>query len=181
MDLWLEEINSPVGATLLVHTSTKAGEPLVALDFADCQARMQRLLHKRFGTFSMHSWPTHSRKSEAAGRLAAYFHGDLQDLSDIPYDAGGTEFQQRVWRNLRRIAFGNTCTYGNIAARLSCPNAARAVGRSNSLNPIAIIIPCHRVIGKSGRLTRYAGGLQRKAWLLAHEKSFSRDLSSTYK
>jgi O-6-methylguanine DNA methyltransferase len=82
---------------------------------------------------------------------------------------GGTAFQKSVWAALRQIPVGETLGYGALAARLGKPGAARAVGLANGLNPIGIVVPCHRVIGASGTLTGYAGGVERKAWLLAHE------------
>jgi methylated-DNA-[protein]-cysteine S-methyltransferase len=84
-------------------------------------------------------------------------------------EPGGTAFQRRVWQALREIPPGRTESYGRIAARLGAPNSSRAVGHANSLNPVAIVIPCHRVVGADARLTGYAGGLDRKAWLLRHE------------
>jgi methylated-DNA-[protein]-cysteine S-methyltransferase len=81
----------------------------------------------------------------------------------------GTEFQQRVWRELTRIPFGETRSYGQLAKRLNNPNGSRAVGLANGRNPIAVIVPCHRVIGADGSLTGFGGGLDRKEWLLTHE------------
>ena len=110
----------------------------------------------------------------AAGRdeLIAYCEGSLQTFS-VPLAPQGTPFQQRVWRALLDIPFGETESYGHLARRIGSPNAARAVGLANGRNPIAIIIPCHRVIGTSGALVGYGGGLPRKRWLLEHEARFS--------
>jgi methylated-DNA-[protein]-cysteine S-methyltransferase len=94
---------------------------------------------------------------------------DYASVQDIKLDAGGTDFQQLVWQELRQIPVGKTITYGELAVRVGKPTAARAVGMANSLNPIAIVVPCHRVIGAQSKLTGYAGGLTRKQWLLAHE------------
>ncbi|WP_342662828.1 methylated-DNA--[protein]-cysteine S-methyltransferase [Nocardioides insulae] len=106
---------------------------------------------------------------ECASQLAAYFAGELTDF-DLPLAAEGTEFQHLVWAELRRIGYGSTATYGEIAARLGKSNAAsRAVGLANGRNPIPIVVPCHRVIGADGTLTGYAGGLDRKRVLLALE------------
>ncbi|XKH59504.1 methylated-DNA--[protein]-cysteine S-methyltransferase [Halomonas sediminis] len=101
-------------------------------------------------------------------QLEEYFAGRRQRF-DIPLAAVGTPFQQRVWAQLSAIPYGTTCSYSAIAARLQQPTAARAVGMANSRNPIAIVVPCHRVIGGNGSLTGYAGGLPRKQWLLHHE------------
>lgn len=105
----------------------------------------------------------------AAEQLAAYFGGELTEF-DLALAPEGTEFQQKVWRLLRAIPFGETRTYGQLATKLRRPTASRAVGAANGKNPLGIIVPCHRVIGASGDLTGYAGGLPMKKWLLAHEQ-----------
>ena len=104
----------------------------------------------------------------AVDQLVRYFNGELTEF-DLALDPEGTDFEKRVWNELCRIPFGSTTTYGDIAARLGDLNATRAVGTANARNPIAVVIPCHRVIGADGELTGYAGGLWRKKWLLAHE------------
>ncbi|WNO62043.1 methylated-DNA--[protein]-cysteine S-methyltransferase [Rheinheimera sp. MMS21-TC3] len=106
---------------------------------------------------------------QAAQQLTAYFAGKLQQFT-LPLAATGTEFQQQVWQQLTRIPFATTCSYAAIAQQIGRPKAMRAVGAANGRNPIAIIVPCHRVIGASGKLTGYAGGLDKKAWLLKHEQ-----------
>jgi methylated-DNA-[protein]-cysteine S-methyltransferase len=98
-----------------------------------------------------------------------YFSGDEEAFKNIPLDMDGTEFQRRVWGLLLKIPSGETRCYGDLAKALGTPNASRAVGWANGQNPISIVVPCHRVIGKDGTLTGYAGGLKRKAWLLEHE------------
>jgi methylated-DNA-[protein]-cysteine S-methyltransferase len=107
---------------------------------------------------------------EAAGQLAAWFRGALRTF-DLPLRPRGTPFQRAVWQELRRIPYGTTRTYGDVAAALGNPTASRAVGAANGRNPISIIVPCHRVIGATGALTGYAGGLARKRWLLDHERA----------
>lgn len=104
----------------------------------------------------------------AAKQLEEYFAGARREF-DLILAPDGTEFEKRVWKDLVNIPFGSTDTYGAIAGRLGDIGASRAVGLANARNPIAIIIPCHRVIGGDGDLTGYAGGLHRKRWLLAHE------------
>ena len=108
----------------------------------------------------------------ARHQLTAYFAGELQQF-DLPLRFDGTPFQQRVWRELEKISFGTTISYAELAARVGQPGAARAVGHANGRNPISIIVPCHRVIGASGKLTGYGGGLDRKRWLLDHERCAS--------
>jgi methylated-DNA-[protein]-cysteine S-methyltransferase len=106
--------------------------------------------------------------SEVQRQLDAYFAGDLR-IFDLPLSPNGTEFQQTVWQELLKIPYGETISYGQLATRLGDPNLSRAVGAANGQNPISIIVPCHRVIGASGKLTGYAGGLETKQWLLDHE------------
>jgi methylated-DNA-[protein]-cysteine S-methyltransferase len=114
--------------------------------------------------------------AEVARQLDAYWRGDLTTF-DIPMDPPGTEFQKQVWAALTDIPYGTTVTYGAIADKIGKPRAVRAVGRANGSNPIAVIVPCHRVIGANGSLTGYAGGVDKKAKLLEMEGRFSpRDL-----
>ena len=101
-------------------------------------------------------------------QLDGYFAGK-RTVFEIPLQPQGTNFQRQVWQALQQIPFGKTATYGEIAKAVQNPKASRAVGLANSKNPIPIIIPCHRIIGKNGKLTGFAGGLWRKEWLLQHE------------
>ena len=104
----------------------------------------------------------------AARQIKEYFSG-MRRAFELPLRLNGTEFQQRVWRELLKIPFGETRTYGQLAKRLGNPNGSRAVGLANGRNPIAVIVPCHRVIGADGSLTGFGGGIERKEWLLSHE------------
>ncbi|MFN0184989.1 MAG: methylated-DNA--[protein]-cysteine S-methyltransferase [Aquabacterium sp.] len=106
---------------------------------------------------------------EAKQVLARWFDGDEQALAGLALDPQGTAFQRAVWQALRGIARGRTVTYGELAARLGRPQAARAIGAAVGRNPISLLVPCHRVVGQAGALTGYAGGLDRKQWLLTHE------------
>lgn len=101
--------------------------------------------------------------------LRRYFAGDVRALDPLTVDTGGTPFQARVWRELRRIPAGSTITYQELARRIGAPAAVRAVGAANGANPIPIVVPCHRVIGASGKLVGYGGGMHIKEWLLRHE------------
>ena len=101
-------------------------------------------------------------------QLEEYFSGERRSF-DLPLDPEGSDFEKQVWMELQQIPFGTTTTYGEIARKLGDPGGSRAVGLANASNPVAIIIPCHRVIGADGGLTGYAGGMHRKRWLLAHE------------
>jgi methylated-DNA-[protein]-cysteine S-methyltransferase len=111
----------------------------------------------------------HGVFADAVDQLNAYFADELIDF-DVELDLRGTEFQQRVWKALLTIPYGETRSYGEIAEQIGAPGAARAVGLANGHNPVAIIVPCHRVIGASGSLTGYGGGLDRKQTLLELEK-----------
>ena len=105
---------------------------------------------------------------ETARQLSAYFAGSLLEFT-LPLHAAGTPWQQAVWRALRAIPAGGSTDYGTIARALGKPQAARAVGAAVGRNPLSVIVPCHRVLGRDGALTGYAGGLERKRWLLRHE------------
>jgi methylated-DNA-[protein]-cysteine S-methyltransferase len=115
--------------------------------------------------------PSARRHAERAGRaLAEYFAGSRRGFDDLALDlSGGTPFQQRVWRALCGVPFGTTLSYGELARRLGSPRAARAVGTANGRNPLAIVVPCHRIVGAGGGLVGYSHGLERKRWLLEHE------------
>jgi methylated-DNA-[protein]-cysteine S-methyltransferase len=153
------EHDSPLGSMLIA--ATDAGLRSVA--FAD-----QRHFKGKDG------WqlnPQHALLQQAAQQLDAYFAGRRRSF-DVPLDIGdqhGTAFQRSVWRGLMAIPFGGTSSYAELAKRIGNPNAVRAVGAANGRNPIAIIVPCHRVIGAAGALVGYAGGLERKRFLLALE------------
>lgn len=105
----------------------------------------------------------------ATEQLAGYFDGQRQ-VFDLPLAAQGTAFQQQVWNALLSIPFGQTASYLDIARKIGNPAAVRAVGAANGKNPLSVVVPCHRIIGSNGTLTGYAGGLERKAWLLQHEQ-----------
>jgi methylated-DNA-[protein]-cysteine S-methyltransferase len=117
--------------------------------------------------------PVNPILAKAAVQLAAYFAGELHEF-DLPLRPGGTPFQLIVWEALRRIPYGETVTYGELAAAIGRPAASRAVGGANHRNPLAIVVPCHRVIGADGTLTGYAGGLSAKAALLSLEAGRAR-------
>lgn len=163
MQLTLSHYTAPMAGLLLV---TDSDGRLRALDFIDFEERMRRLLARHYGVVSLVEGPAPAAITAA---LDAYFAGDLAALDAVPVATGGTEFQKKVWVALRAIPAGETRGYGALAAALGRPGAARAVGLANGLNPVGIVVPCHRVIGASGALTGYAGGVERKRWLLAHE------------
>jgi methylated-DNA-[protein]-cysteine S-methyltransferase len=160
-DLYLDQFDSPLGEIFLVFEA----ETLCALDFQGYESRMMKLLEKRYGAVNL----VEQRHIELRDRLSAYLAGNFTSLDEIAVSTGGTIFQQQVWQALRSIPAGTVLTYRELAERVGKPTACRAVGMTNSLNPVSIVLPCHRVIGKNAALTGYAGGLDRKRWLLHHE------------
>ncbi len=162
-------MESPLGTLLLVWE----GEHLRALDFYDYETRMTRLLQTHYGKYALTEKPAPAVWHEA---LADYFAGNLAALDRVPVQTNGTEFQRAVWAALRTIPAGQTRSYGELAAQIQRPTAVRAVGTTNGANPIGIVVPCHRVIGANGTLTGYAGGLERKRWLLEHEGALTPSL-----
>ncbi len=163
MRLEIAEAGSPIG-DIVVACVERA---VVALRFSDQDGDFASLLGRRFDGWEAGSGPN---ATGAAARLRDYFAGDLHALDGLAVDTGGTPFQQSVWAQLRKVPAGRTASYGEVAAAIGAPTATRAVGAANGANPIGIIIPCHRIIGANGTLTGYGGGLDRKRWLLEHEK-----------
>jgi methylated-DNA-[protein]-cysteine S-methyltransferase len=160
----LDRIATPVGEVLLVVDADGA---VRALDFADYEPRMLRLLKRHYGPVAL----ADGRAPEAVRRaVERYFAGDLAALDGIAVKTGGTAFQRAVWAALRAIPVGETRSYGQLAAAIGAPRAVRAVGLANGSNPVGVIVPCHRVIGSNGALTGYVGGIERKRWLLEHER-----------
>ena len=147
------EILSPLGAVTILEKEEKiCGVYFAPLSSFEAKSEETPLLLK------------------AKKELLEYFSGKRTDF-DLPLSLKGTEFQLKVWEKLKTIPYGETRTYQEIAQMIGCPKGCRAVGMANHKNPICILIPCHRVVGKNGALTGYAGGLSRKEWLLKREKS----------
>ena len=154
-------IDTPAGPFWLAAR----GEALAGAGFADSAPRLLARLEARFGPLAPRA------AGDPAGAVTAlrqFLAGDLEALDSVPVDLGGTPFQRDVWRALREIPAGSTITYAELARRVGRPRAVRAVGAANGANPVSVVVPCHRVVGKDG-LRGYAGGLARKEWLLAHE------------
>ena len=161
----LERFNTPTGTMLMV--SDDRGR-LRALDWLDYEHRMMKLLKRHYGAdgFTLREA---KRASDARRALKNYFDGNLRAIDKLPTATNGTDFQCRVWEALRKIPVAYTITYRTLAERIGRPAATRAVGLANGSNPIAIVVPCHRVIGSNASLTGYGGGIDRKRWLLEHE------------
>lgn len=157
-------IPTPVGDLLAVQSSVG----VCGLAFADHADRLRRHLDRW--------WPVAAPPRSApaptlATAIAAYFEGDLEALAGVAVELRGTPFQRTVWDHLRTVPAGATVTYADVAAAVGHPAAARAVGAANGANPVSLIIPCHRVVPATGGVGGYAGGSDRKAWLLAHERT----------
>lgn len=160
--LQLDHIDSPIGTIVIVVD----GERLCSLDFVDYEARMMTLLQRRYGPVDL-VWT--ADPSGLSSQIRGYLAGNYGCLDTIQVSTEGTAFQQEVWSALRSIPPGTTMSYGAMAKKLGRPAAPRAVGAANALNPIPIVLPCHRLVGANASLTGYGGGLERKRWLLRHE------------
>jgi methylated-DNA-[protein]-cysteine S-methyltransferase len=153
---WFDVVDSPVGPLTLVSTDG-------LLSGLYLHEQRHRPPQDQFGTRDGRGF------ARAAEQLEGYFRGELTAF-DVPLRLIGSAFQLRVWAELRRVPYGSTRSYGQLAAAIGSPTASRAVGLANGRNPISIIVPCHRVIGADGSLVGYAGGLDRKRFLLALEE-----------
>jgi methylated-DNA-[protein]-cysteine S-methyltransferase len=145
---------------------TDVSGALRALDWEEHEPRMRELLRLQYGAVDLKEARA---PSELRSALTAYFKGDLDRLKTIKWRVAGTPFQRKVWTALPKIPAGTTMSYGALAAKLNVPRAMRAVGHANGSNPISVVVPCHRLVGASGALVKYGGGLERKRWLLRHE------------
>ncbi|RMF65534.1 MAG: methylated-DNA--[protein]-cysteine S-methyltransferase [Bacteroidetes bacterium] len=160
----LHPIATPLGPMLAGTT----GDGVCLLEYTDpprLEYQLTRLADRWSAAFVAGPSPLHTR---LAAELNAYFAGRLRAFT-VPVTTRGTPFQQAVWAALRSVPYGQTCSYGALARQLGRPAAVRAVARANGANPVALLIPCHRIIGSDGSLTGYGGGLWRKRWLLRHE------------
>ena len=163
-------MSSTIGLLFLARSD----KGLRYLEFMDRKS-IKRMISNHSGADELEAtWvPSLLDLKPVVDQLDAYFCGALTDF-DLPLDAIGTDFQKLVWKELRKIPFAQTRSYGEIARAIKQPKSARAVGLANNQNPIAIVVPCHRVIGANGSLTGYGGGVTRKRWLLQHEARFKK-------
>ena len=172
MDVTESKMESPVGLLRLV--ASDAG--LCRIAFSSPEAELRRELERRFGEVRVVASDRRRAVLDRARRaLDRAFSGTDEPFAGIPLDPGGTDFQRQVWSSLRRIPAGETRSYAEIAAAVRRPKASRAVGSANRVNPIPVIVPCHRVIGSDGAMRGYAGRVDRKEWLLRHEEGRSRE------
>ena len=158
----MSRIATPIGVGLIVVDDRQA---LRVFDWGERETLIRRRLAMRHPRVALED----GRAPDLAAAFAAYFDGDHKALGAVRLATSGAAFQERVWSELVRVPVGVTISYRTLAERAGRPGAWRAAGLANALNPIALAIPCHRVIGASGHLTGYAGGLDRKRWLLRHE------------
>lgn len=159
--LTLDRVPTPIGTALVV---TDEAGVLRAFNWTDYEPAMLAWIGRRYPK---------TRLTEGAGPLRAafdaYFAGETDVFGTIAWEGAGTAFQKEVWAALCMIPAGETWSYAQLAERIGRPTAVRAVGLANGSNPVALVVPCHRVIGSNGALTGYGGGLHRKRWLLEHE------------
>jgi O-6-methylguanine DNA methyltransferase len=175
MRLQLERYSAPISQLLLV---TDEDGVLRAVDFANYDSRMHRLLREHYGTYTLAKGGAPKAIVRAFDN---YFDGKLEALNGVRTATAGTPFQRTVWQALRNIEPGTTTSYGQLAADIGRAGASRAVGAANGANPIAIVVPCHRVIGADGTLTGYGGGLTRKEWLLQHERATAGKVAGSFR
>lgn len=166
LQLLTDRIDTPIGE-LLIAADLQGN--LRAVDWTDHENGLRRLLQLQYGEKGFRMEPAQNPHglTDAIGR---YFAGELNAIDALPVQTVGTSFQQEVWQALRTIPCGTTISYSELARQIGRAAAVRAVGLANGSNPIPIVVPCHRVIGSNGSLTGYGGGVERKRWLLEHEK-----------
>ncbi len=167
LELLIDCVATPIGPIMIA--GDRAGTLRTALFTEDEKVILRQLqLHYGKTGFKLENARNPSGLSDA---VTGYFAGQLDVIDTVPVETGGTPFQRQVWRALRDIPCGETTSYGELARRIGHPSAVRAVGAANGANPVAVVLPCHRVIGANGSLTGYGGGIERKRWLLDHERS----------
>lgn len=167
--LTLDRLATPIGTALLV---TDEHGVLRAFNWTDYEADMLAWIARHYPKAKLHEGRT---PANVRGAFESYFRGEATALEAVPWKASGTPFQLQVWEALCTIPAGETLSYAGLAERIGRPTAVRAVGHANGANPVAVVVPCHRVIGTDGSLTGYGGSLPRKRWLLEHEGASLRD------
>ena len=155
-------IDSPIGKL----TTAAHGRRVCLVHFGPASAAVKASLKSWYPDEKIEAAPD---PGGTVSVLRRYFEGDLDSLDEIEVDLHGTSFQRGGWTALRSVKPGTTLSYAQLAGRVGAPSAVRAVGAANGANPVAVVLPCHRIIGSNGSLTGYGGGLDRKRWLLDHE------------
>ena len=163
----IDHLTTPIGDLFLV---ADGDGNLRATFWTDRESEIRCFLDRHYAPARVELAPDGNLHG-LTGALASYFAGDLHVIDSLPVQTAGTRFQRTVWRALRDIPCGSTISYGELARRIGQPTAVRAVGLANGANPIGVVVPCHRVIGANGSLTGYGGGMERKRWLLDHERT----------
>ncbi len=169
LHLIIDRIDTPIGVMVIIADDDGN---LRAVDWADYEPRMLRLLRRHYGANGFRLEPAKNPHG-ITEKFNRYFAGDLAAIDTLPVKTAGTPFQRAVWRALRDIPCGTTVSYAKLAQQIGKPTAMRAVGLANGSNPVGVVVPCHRVIGADGSLTGYGGGIERKRWLLNHESNKS--------
>jgi methylated-DNA-[protein]-cysteine S-methyltransferase len=166
LQLLVDRLDTPIGEMLIVadHDGN-----IRATAWTDREERMRRSLRLHYGETGFTLEPRRNSHGLTEA-IRSYFAGELKAIDNLPVETAGSPFQREVWRALREIPCGTTVSYGKLAERIGRPAAVRAVGLANGSNPVGVVVPCHRVIGSNGSLTGYGGGIERKRWLLEHEK-----------
>src|SRR5689334_12854555 len=166
LKLLIDRLTTPIGEMLIL---TDENGKLRTIDWSDHESRMHRSLRLQYGENGFRLEPARN-PNDLTRAISRYFAGELTAIDSLPVETGGTSFQREVWRALRNIPCGTTISYSQLAGQIGRPAAVRAVGLANGSNPIGVVVPCHRVIGSDGSLTGYGGGIERKRWLLRHER-----------
>jgi methylated-DNA-[protein]-cysteine S-methyltransferase len=165
--LLIDRIDTPIGEMVLVAD----GEGnLRATIWEDHGAKLQPVLQHQYGKGGFVLEPARN-PGVLTEAIRRYFAGELTAIDSLPVETAGTPFQREVWHALREIPCGTTVSYAELAGRIGRRKAVRAVGLANGSNPVGVVVPCHRVIGSDGSLTGYGGGIERKRWLLDHERN----------
>jgi methylated-DNA-[protein]-cysteine S-methyltransferase len=166
LQFWTDCLSTPIGMMMI---AADAEGKLRAALFTEEEEVIRRQLRLQAGKQGFNLEPARNPHGLTEA-ISNYFAAELGAIDALPVETGGTPFQREVWRALREIPCGSTTSYGKLAERIGRPSAVRAVGLANGANPVAVVVPCHRVIGSNGSLTGYGGGMERKRWLLDHEK-----------
>jgi methylated-DNA-[protein]-cysteine S-methyltransferase len=174
LQFWVDRLATPIGEMQIV--ADDEGNLRAAL-WTEKDRELQQILSRHYTSRDAETAPVCVQLEPVrdphglTSAIVRYFAGELHAIDDLPVKTAGTEFQRAVWRALREIPCGTTISYGELARSIGKPDAVRAVGTANGANPIGVVVPCHRVIGANGSLTGYGGGIERKRWLLDHERT----------